>query len=543
MKITTKLDTIPSNGNNFLQDYLTALGIEDIDSFLKPTKKCFELLSHYENINRACTRLHFCIEQKMPIYIVRDSDMDGDCSAAIMYNFLRSINVHAKILSHTGKQHGLEQWMIDEVPNKSLILIPDASATGEQIINTIREKECWVIETDHHNTDHEDDRIITVNNQRSPRVVNKALSGAGVTDKFVRKYCRTYKYPYPDYTDLVAVSLVSDVCDLSTLENRAYMYFGLGNIQNNFLKYLFEKLCQQKGYNSEGIGWRIAPLSNALARSDEQETKTVFFDGLIGIKSPEEALKEMRRVKRVQDANVKTVVDEIEPNLDVSSKVIVGFTQPETASYVGLIANKFQGKYHKPTILLRDTGTGAWSGSLRSPVPLLDKINESGIAKAQGHPEACGVIVKMKKLDEFKSWLETLDLSNKPSVEVTAKVNPNDITLDICQVIENYKQLFGHGIESPTFYISTIVTKDQVFVFEKSTTTIKIILDNLNCLKFFSTKEDVDNFMKFDKFRLDLIVGDLSINEWEGVQTPQCVIKDYEINKINDAIEDWRDSF
>jgi len=543
MNITTKLDHISSD---FITQYLTALGIEDVKRYLRPTKKNYESHWNYAHIEEACEIVNWYITNHAPIGVIVDSDMDGACSGALIYNFLTTLGVEdVKVYFHEGKQHGIKD-KLDEIiatnGKNSLLIVPDAGSNDVEECKALGEATIEVVILDHHIIETPNPFATVVNNQ-TEGVTNKALSGTGVTDKFVRAYCEKYNITYPNYSDLTAVSLVTDVCDLSTLENRWYLYNGLKNIINPFLAYLFEKCCKYRGYTPEAIGWDIGPLGNALARSDEQESKTLFFDGLIGKVSPEEALKEIRKVKRIQDDEVKSIVGSIEPTLDTSNKAIIGFVDAESASYTGLIANKFNGKYNKPSFLLRDTGHGSWSGSMRSPVPLATKINESGIASAQGHEEACGILVKKKNFDEFVEWLNSLDLSEKPDIEVTAKVNVDDITLDICQSIESYKQLWGKGVEAPTFAIDTIITQDNISVYEKSTTTIKLVVDGVSFIKFRASSTDVEAFKKHNKFAIRLIVGSLGVNEWEGVKTPQCVIEDYEINEIENEVEDWSESF
>ena len=82
-----------------------------------------------------------------------------------------------------------------------------------------------------------------------------------------------------------------------------------------------------------------------------------------------------------------------------------------------------------------------------------------------------------------------------------------------------------------------------MFVFEKSTKTLKLDLGNVDCLKFFASDSDIEAFRKYNKFNVQLIVGDLDINEYEGVRTPQAMIKDYEILPIAQEEERWEDSF
>lgn len=546
MNITPKLDHISTD---FITQYLTSLGIDNIKSYLKPTKSCFEKWNKYSNIERACEFLKTYIDDNENIGIIIDSDTDGSCSAALMYNFLKFLgHDKIKIYYHKGKQHGLKD-LIDQIiaenGNYSLLIIPDAGTNDKDECRELMEHDIQVLILDHHVVEVENPYAIIVNNQIG-EVKNKYLSGTGVTDKFVRAYCDIFNYKYPDYCDLVAVSLVSDICNLTSLDNRAYMHFGLTNLTNPFLSFLFEKLCSKKGYNSESIGWDISPLNNALARSEEQESKTLFFKGLVGEIEPEKALKEMRRIKRIQDAEVKEIVNKIEPNLDFSRKVIIDFTEPSNASFLGLIANKFTGKYRKPTILLRESNSTTWSGSLRSPVPLLTKINQSGLAKAQGHEEACGVFIKKSNLKRFEEWLNSLNLSEKPNIEVTACANPKDISLNLCDIISQNKILWGKGIENPTFYISFDINRENVYVFNKTTTTLKLDLQGLSCLKFFASENDIKEFMQYDNFHVNLVVGNLSINEYNGYKTPQCEIIDYEIIKndiLKNGKENWEDLF
>lgn len=544
MNVTTKLKQIDSD---IIENYLTALNIEDVNEYLFPSGKYWEDYYNYPNIKEAVLLFRENLAHGMPIHIVIDSDCDGACSAAIMYNFLMYCNIKSERIvmhHHQGKQHGLKD-LVEEISvyPPGLLIIPDAGTNDTTQCKALKEKGWDIIICDHHLIEKKNKYAVVVNNQY-PKVMNKYLSGAGVTYKFCEAVADSYKMnglSVPDYCDIVAVSLVSDVCNLTSMENRQFMYWGLHNINNPFLSYLFEKVCKRKGNTPESIGWNIAPLANALARSDIQETKTLFFDALVGNIKPEQALKQMRSVKRLQDEEVKAVVSEIEPDLSLDNKVIIGFTEPKNANFTGLICNKFTGKYGKPTILLRDTKHGSWSGSLRSPVPLATKINESGIATAQGHEEACGVIVKKKKLEEFKQWLESLDLSSKPSVEVVAIVNPENITLDVCQAISQWNELWGHGIDSPTFYIETTVESKNISIFRKSTTTIKLSFGELSCLKFFASEQEANEFENISKVKIGLIVGELGVNEYNGVVTPQCIIKDYEI--IEDKEESWEDLF
>lgn len=476
------------------------------------------------------------------------SDLDGACSAALTVILLRSLGVeHYTLFSHDGKQHGVHDKM-DEILRSdiSLLIVPDAGSNDTDDCHILKSKGIDIIVLDHHMIENSNPNAVIVNPFIGDEL-NKSISGTGVVYKFCVAYYNRYKDCEWDECgntmDIVAVSLVGDVCDLSSLENRAFVAYGLNDPDNEFLCYLFNKKCSRRGVTPDGISWDVAPLANALARSDEQETKLLFFKALVGDIDFEDALKQINRVKRQQDNAVKAVVEEIEPTIDNSYKTIIGFSDSENKLYLGLIANKFCGKYGKPTFLLRELNSTTWTGSMRSPVPLAEKINDSGLAKAQGHQEACGITIKKANLERFEDWLSTLDLSEKPDISITACVSPEDIDVNLAKTIVENKILWGKGVDAPTFYLRCNVSKDNVFIYKKSTTTIKVQLGNLACLKFFAKESDVEAFKQYDMFEIEMLVGDCGVNEWEGKVTPQCVITDYEIHKVKHTNGNWEDLF
>lgn len=546
MKVNPKLSQVSSN--TFINDYLSACGVKDIDKYLYPDNSCFDSPWDYPNMEKAVELLNATIHEECVIGILVDSDLDGCASAALMTIFLHGLlrqgRIDPIIFQHTGKQHGLND-VLDDIINSpvDLLIIPDAGSNDRAECMALAQHHIKTIILDHHEILNSNPYAIVVNHHLG-NGLNTALSGTGVTDKFVRAYCEKCGCSRWFFDDLVAISLISDVCDITTLENRAYLYNGLNNVTNPFLRLLFEKNSKKYGYTPEAIAWGIAPLANALARVDNQETKLLFFKALIEDIDGNEALTDLRRIKRQQDEAVKLATNTIEPKLNLDHKVIIGFGEVEDKNYLGLIANKFVGKYNKPTILLRESNNTTWSGSLRSPVELADRINTSKLAKAMGHQSACGIVVKKSQLRRFANWLDSLDLDVQPDIPVTAIIDSNDIDVRLCEIIDSNRQLWGHGLDSPTFYISTIVTQDNVTVFKKSTNTIRISLGNLTCLKFFAKDEDISTLTSKNKFRLGIIVKNCKVNDYNNALTPQCEIDRHEISDVEDDNElSWEDLF
>ena len=521
MKIKKKIENIDTN--NFIEQYLKTCGIENIEGYLNPDISFFDDPFDYFNIEKAIQIFDKHVNNKDTIGIVMDSDMDGACSAAIIDMFCHQMGMNTKIYFHSGKQHGIHD-KVEEIINDnfSFIIVPDAGTNDVEDCKLIRKnnKECDILILDHHEVLYENPYAVVINNQLGN--VNKALSGAGVTYKFVEAYSHFKGIVHDQYEDIVAVSIVSDICDLTSLENRTFLYYGFTYPKNLFLINLFETVCKYRGVCPEAIGWDISPLANALARMDEQEYKTFFFECLTGRKNDyEDSIKEMKRIKRKQDALVKQITNEIESNLNLDHKAIIGFTEPENKEIIGLIANKFTGKYRKPTILLREMNSTTWTGSLRSPIDLLEIINESKLAQCMGHGAACGITVKKSNLNKLAKFLDNLDIEVNPEYEIVGELTINDITLNLAKEIIDNKILWGKNIEKPQFYIS--LDNPNVDIFKKSTTTIKLTKNGIGFIKFFCSEEMIDQFQNLNNKVVNLIF-EIDVNVYNGVISSKCNI-------------------
>lgn len=545
MKINKKIKEI--NVDNFIEQYLKSCGIENVEGYLNPDVLFFDDPFDYVNINEAIQVFDYHVKNKSNVGILMDSDMDGACSAAIIDMFCREVGMETKIYFHSGKQHGLHD-KIEEIiqDNLSFIIIPDAGTNDVEDCKLIKEhnKQCDILILDHHEVLYENPYATIVNNQLGN--VNKALSGAGVTYKFIQAYSFSTGILAPSYEDIVAVSIVSDICDLTSLENRAFLYYGFKYPENLFIINLFNTVCKYRGVCPEAIGWDISPLANALARMGDQEYKTFFFECLTGRRNDyENSIKEMKRIKRKQDELVKQITNEIESNLNLDHKVIIGFTDPENKEIIGLIANKFTGKYRKPTILLREMNSTTWTGSLRSPVDLLEIINESKLAQCMGHGAACGITVKKANLNKLAKFLDNLNLEVDPEYDVAGELSLNQITLNLAKDIINNKILWGKNIEKPQFYIT--LDNPIVNIFKKNMTTIKLTQDGINFIKFFCSNDMIEQFENLNNKIVNLIF-EIDVNVYNGVESPQCNIVEYEIKEKNDILKneenfDWDSIF
>lgn len=309
---------------------------------------------------------------------------------------------------------------------------------------------------------------------------------------------------------------------------------------NEFLTYMIEKLGRGEPPTPTNIAWNIAPKVNAVFRNGSAEDKENLFRGFVGEIGTDEALKIATRCHRQQSTIVKEVFEKCDKDCIIRQNFVCAFIENEHKEYTGLIAAKFMSKYNKPAFVLRKADPMNYSGSFRSTVPILDLINSSGLASGRGHSVAAGIFIKACNLEKFFVWLdeqELLGLAEK--TEVTACLLPSQITVDLCKACENNNALWGNGVPEPTWFVSAIIAKCNIQVFEKRTTTVKITVDSVDFLLFMAKPEQVESLNFDGKKRIKMIVT-LSTNEYMGNVSPQGKIKQFEISDIQD---NWADAF
>ena len=378
------------------KNLLRARGIQDVQTFLHPTKECLQSFEDLDNYQMGVKVIEKTISDEKPYAIIADCDCDGICSFAIIYQYLKRWNPDKKIefFIHEGKQHGFSD-MMDQLEEKewSLIIAPDSATNDGQYI---KEFTCPVLILDHHIKEPESEvplNMILINNQTSKNYKNKNLCGGGVVWQFCRAlddyFLRDWAY---DYIDLCAVSLVGDMMSMLEYENQYLVQTGFQNIKNTMLRVLLDKQDYSMGgkINPITVAFYIVPLINAMIRVGSMEEKYRLYRSFIepnemvechkrGAKGTMERLciestRECTNAKAHQDKMKEKIVQELEVKIfkqDLLENQILFVRLDDDdefpAELNGLVAMVLSAKYHKPTILARRNFEGYDRGSARAP--------------------------------------------------------------------------------------------------------------------------------------------------------------------------------
>ena len=150
-----------------------------------------------------------------------------------------------------------------------MVIVPDAGTNDIVEQEKLYNNSIDLIILDHHECDKElqDSDGIAIVNPQLDNYPNKALSGGGVVLKFIQYLDTKFNVNYSNfYYDLAATSIVSDMLDITTLENRWIITKGLKEFNNPFLKsaILKQSCLVGEDVNPQGISFYIAPLIKLL---------------------------------------------------------------------------------------------------------------------------------------------------------------------------------------------------------------------------------------------------------------------------------------
>lgn len=577
------------------QTILLNRGIVNWKQYLNLNENCVHDYNLLENIDKAVKCFVKHIENKSRICIIVDSDVDGYTSASEIYKYIRHIDPSIEItyLLHTKKQHGLSDdinWR--DYCKYDLLVVPDAGTNDVEQCRQLFINDKDIIILDHHIKDKPmDDMAIVVNNQVG-NYPNKNFSGAGIVYKFLKAVDEELWEDYADeLLDMVALGNISDVMDMREPETRYYVDLGLSKIKSKLFKALIEKQSYSMGnvLNITSVQFYITPILNAMIRIGSEEEKDLLFRAFIETdetfmykkrgetKEVEEdiytrAARFCYNAKNRQAKNVQKGVEEIDKlvmdkEINKNKVMFINVSDVLGETLTGLVAIKIAEKYNRPCLLLRrqkvrEDGSLYYGGSCRnfdnSPIESLKDLlmSTNTFEFVQGHDNAAGISIPrenvIKSIEICNEMLKDIDFTKCYNVDFDIDIN--DLNVGFIKEIDDMKELFGTGIKEPLIHIKNIeVYSEDILVMGKSKNSWKITNDSFAFVKFgvdtekdkllkeyYKTLEKEEkNEEEFGHSTTSMcvgkmdVVGTVSINNYNGILTPQIIVKDYKFKECD----------
>lgn len=558
---------------NELEDILKLKGITDINSFLNPTIKNTESELLFNNIEKARDTLVEHIEKNSVIDLVVDCDVDGNTSGANIYQYIKRIkpSIEIRYFIHKGKSHGLDEFVEEiRLDNSQLVIVPDAG-TGDidecaKIVGSGKD----IIILDHHSISDEGNPAIVVNNQLSEKVMDKAMTGVGITYKFTNLLDKYYGVNYADdYLDLVALGMIGDRADTMNLQTRYLILEGLNQIRNKTNKNkLIRTLVDAQMYSMDykitvnGIGFYICPLINSLIRLGEFEDKRYMFEalinsdrmlerkvrgkGIVEMTIQEYTLKACessnRKQKKMTEESASILSEEIEKfGMDKLPILVCNARDDVDSNSTGLIANRLADQYQRPCLLMRRKGDvckGSGRGYEKCEIRDFNQWCKDTdlFTKVDGHPGAFGCEIPFDNTSKLFQMLSTMKKIDEPTYYVYNVYDASQLHDQIIKNVAKYDHIWGSTVSEPIFLIKNIpCNKYNINLIGSKQNKIEFTYHNIkftkqtkgsSLSKLYKEILSVGENVKFD------VIGRFSIDIRNG-KCPQVIIEDMIFEKSN----------
>ena len=567
-----KLIAKPNKNYSPMQQILVNRGIDvkDIEHYLKTSDADILNPDLLDNMIEGVKRLISAIKNQEKIFLIVDCDADGFTASAALVNYIYKVFPSAmdllSIQLHEGKEHGIEEkWLEEIVANEyKLVICPDASSNDYEQHKFLKDNGIDVLVLDHHDAEEVSENAIIINNQLSD-YPNKTLSGVGIVYKFCSKIDELMKIKEADtILDLVSLGMIADMMDMRNFETKHLIQKGLTRIENPFFRALVERQAYSIGETVTpiGVAFYIAPLINATIRVGTQNEKEVMFKAMLNhcaydmipstkrgekgkteavvVQAVRNATNVRNRQKKARDNGFEYVEQIIAANnLDKNKIIVVQVSEDLDKNLTGLIANQLMAKYQKPVLLVRETDEGLLQGSARGYdkselKDLKSFLLESGFMEyAEGHAAAMGVGIYKDKVNALVDYSNTV-LANydfSACYDVDYEYMSNDFKAQDIIDIGSMKSLWGKGVDEAMVVIKGIkITSNNITLMSANKNpTIKITLQNgTSLIKFGASQAEFESLKSSGYTEID-VIGTCAINEWQGMITPQILIKDYEV--------------
>lgn len=468
---------------------------------------------YFDNMNDCVALLKRAMSHNKKIFIYGDYDCDGVISISILVKMFALLNypIAYHVPNRYSDGYGLNAKRAEEIVNSGyeFIITVDNGVTAFEGISYAKEHGLEVLIIDHHQPDAilpNADAIL------HPQISNfgSTPTSAGFTTFMFAKAMLGRFEPY--LSVLAAISLISDMMPLIDY-NRDFLRLVIANYQDHLYPSI-DLLKENEPFNEVTIGMKIAPKLNAVGRlidNDLDLRKTIDF---LTSDDPELILNYNSWINSVntERKDVTKNASENSKEVDISEAAIVAIV-PEKEGVIGLIANSFLKKYHKPTIIFALDQTGEYyKGSCRAPkgfnvVDAFKKLDDL-METSGGHSMAGGCTIKKQNFDAFRDRFIALATQTiiEEEVEEIIPLYLNEITFENFDLINTFSP-FGENWPSPKFMLSRIRVASLMYSRDGKH-VLTAIGNNAKISGFYFSKE------KLSQYQYVNLIGTLRLSHY-----------------------------
>lgn len=473
--ILTLADSL--NISNILANLLIQRGITNFyeaKNYFRPSLEMLHDPFLMNGMQEATQRVIQALTHNEKICVYGDYDVDGTCSAALMYLFLKDLgaNVETYIPNRLTEGYGVSNSSIDILKERgiNLIITVDCGITAVDEIDHANSLGIETIVCDHHQPKEKIPNAYALLDPIKPGCSYpfKHLSGAGVAFKLTRAIGdRIGKKDLAlKYLDLVALAGAADIVPLVD-ENRVLVKEGIDLINTNprpgIVALLKSARMEPGNLNAGQIVFTIAPRINAVGRLGDANRAVDLFttdDPKRAIELAQVLEDENTERRKIDEMTFSHAMQLVDSGIDMDSDLgIVLHCEDWHPGVIGIVASRLVEKFHRPAVMLT-TIDGVAKGSARSihGFNIYEALQscEDLLLQFGGHEAAAGLAIEIEKLDEFKEKFNSVlrrnmtDENKLHEVHIDTKISFSDISPKFLRVLEQFAP-YGPGNMRPVF--------------------------------------------------------------------------------------------
>ena len=504
------------------------------------------------------------IEAEAKILIVADYDCDGATACAVGIRALRAFGAKVDYLvpNRFTDGYGLSPEIVDLAAQQSpdLIVTVDNGIASVEGVARAHELGIATLITDHHLPGESLPAADGIVNPNQPGCTfpSKNLAGVGVLFYVMlalRAELRArgaFADGRPEFNlasllDLVALGTVADVVPLDR-NNRILVAQGLKRMREGRLTPGLRALFSAAGRDpakttSQDLGFIIGPRLNAAGRladmslgiealiTDDEARALNIAQQLDALNRERKGIESEMQAQAL--AHLATLEESASPESSgASEQAGVSLFHPEWhQGVIGILASRLKEKLHRPVFAFARGAEHEVKGSgrsipglhLRDALDLLAKRAPGLLLRFGGHAMAAGVTLKEVDLPRFRELfaqiaeqlLAPADLTR--TLETDGGLEAAYLSLQTVRLLDN--EVWGQGFPAPLFDDEFIVEQQRILKEKHLKMRLRKGEHCLDAIWF--------NFSQTPSATIRAAYR-LTINEYNGVQTPQLMIEHVE---------------
>lgn len=504
-----------------------------------------------KDMDHAVHRLILAMRRKEKILVYGDYDVDGTCSVALVYHFLRGIydKVEHYIPDRYQEGYGVSEKGIRYAVESGvgLLIALDCGIRAISLINKARKQNIDCIVCDHHRPgdDLPPAHAILNPKQEGCQYPYKELCGCGVGFKLLQGFCQQTERSRDTLyrlLDFVAIAIGADIVPI-TGENRLLAYGGIQEI-NQRPRPAWQALMQVAGIKApltiEKVVFGFAPRINAAGRISHA-------DAALHLMLEEDQEKAFQYADTLQQKNTErrrfdsSITDQALSMIETDQQLkqarsTVLYNPDWHKGVIGIVASRCIEKYYRPTIILTESN-GKATGSARS-VDGFDVHNAIAacsdlLEQFGGHASAAGLTLCVENVPKFQAQFEQIvaeritDEQRVPQVSVDMAISLTEITPKLYNIIRQMAP-FGPGNMRPVFVSENLQLVSQPRLLRDQHLKLEVCQDGCKPLNAigFRVPHLYDLVRENQPFKMAYSVSE---NYYNGQTTLQLEIKDLQL--------------